>query len=102
MSSEEQNTRTITIKRSPSKKIIKNQRHEKIDKTLAALVAIGGLIWMSATGVNYLLDQKKEIPSYQDNFRMIEQPYHLMGINEKDILSGKSILETRSYFMPLL
>ena len=102
MSPEQTPVRTVIIKRSPAKKVRKIQWHDNIDRTLAALVAVGGIIWTSVTGVNYLLDQRKAMPSYQDDMRMIEQPYQFGSINEKDILTGRNVSETRSYLLLLL
>ena len=96
MSPEEQNTRIITIKRSPARRAIENQKHNKIDKTLAVIVAAAGLVWTIYTGVNYFLDQRKAMPPYQDDLRMIEQPYNLTNLN------GPNIPETRGYLLLLL
>jgi len=69
----------------------KNEKHDSLDRRLAMLAAVGGLIWMSVTGVNHLLDQKKAPAPYQDNLRMIEQPCTYCGANE-----------TGGYFLLLL
>jgi len=58
MTSEETNTRTITIKRSPGKEVKMTQRRNNADRTLAAIIAAGSIVVIGIMGYTQYADKK--------------------------------------------
>ena len=62
---------------------LKNERHNRRDKTLAAIVAAVGIAGMITLGVKSCLDQRKAITPYQDDIRTAGELYNPGNVQQK-------------------
>lgn len=80
MESKKNQRNEIVIHRPPTAETRRIQRHERIDKTLTAIVGVVGLAWMVFTGIDYLSNQKQIIIPYHEDIRALNESYNPINI----------------------